>query len=187
MAVNPGLLEVDGAFWFYVDTCQVNVSNNLLRTHAHLSVGHGLCSAYPLLGAYLLTTYTYKCMCLLTRVYSIPTTGPTFLRMISDVTCFMKNVTCALYNTRFQCVIQSHHYCIQGTILLNSRTHTHFVNTWISNTSMNHIGTPPNWIREYSALNAAMWSMWSKHATCVIISWLSCTWVQYVSHISSKK
>ena len=30
-----------------------------------------LISAYPLLGAHLLTTYTYKRMCLLTRVYSV--------------------------------------------------------------------------------------------------------------------
>ena len=32
---------------------------------------HPLFSAYPLLGAYLLTTYTYKLMRLLTRVYGV--------------------------------------------------------------------------------------------------------------------
>ena len=32
---------------------------------------HPLSSTYPLLGTYLLTTYTYKRMCLLTRVYGI--------------------------------------------------------------------------------------------------------------------
>ena len=32
---------------------------------------HLLLSTYPLLGTYLLTTYTYKCMHLLTRIYSM--------------------------------------------------------------------------------------------------------------------
>ena len=66
--VNNGLFVEDVAFWFYVDTCEVNNSNDLLHTHARLwgvvSL-HPLFSAYPLLGAYLLTTYTYKRMRLL--------------------------------------------------------------------------------------------------------------------------
>ena len=38
MAASHDLFEEDGAFWFYVDTCQVNACNDLLRTqsHAHL-------------------------------------------------------------------------------------------------------------------------------------------------------
>ena len=70
----------------------------------------------------------------------------------------------------FHCVIRSHH-CIQSTILLNSRTHTHFVDAWIS---MNRIWTPPNWIREYGALNAAIWS---KYATRIIFS-------SYIQHMT---
>ena len=78
MAASPGLFEEDGVFWFYVDTCQVNASKDLLHTHARractcrawLSMDP-LFSAYPLLGAYLLTTYTCKRMRLLTRVYGM--------------------------------------------------------------------------------------------------------------------
>ena len=73
-AIN-GLFEEDR---FYVDTCQVNMSKDLLHTHAchactcraWLSL-HPLFSAYRLLGTYLFTTYTYKCIHSLTRVYSI--------------------------------------------------------------------------------------------------------------------
>ena len=36
MAANDGLFKEDRAFWFYVDTCQVNASKDLLHTHAHL-------------------------------------------------------------------------------------------------------------------------------------------------------
>ena len=54
----------------------MNASKDLLHTHARcvctcrawLSL-HPLFSAYPLLGTYLLTTYTYKRIRLLTRVY----------------------------------------------------------------------------------------------------------------------
>ena len=76
MAANIGLFEEDRTFWFYVDTCQVNESNDLLahsslpQCRAWLSL-HPLFSACLLLGAYLLTTYTYKRMRLLTRVYGI--------------------------------------------------------------------------------------------------------------------
>ena len=70
MPTNHSLLEEDGVFWFYVNTHQVNASNDLLHHSAAyysrqtacrvwLSL-HPLFNAYPLLGAYLLTTYTYK-------------------------------------------------------------------------------------------------------------------------------
>ena len=77
-AVFDGLFKEDRVFWLYVDTCQVNASKDLLHTHARrvctcrawLSL-HPLFSAYSLLGAYLLTTYTYKRIRLLTRIYGI--------------------------------------------------------------------------------------------------------------------
>ena len=54
------------------------ITNAIIRIQSCPPVGHGfhfiqhLFSAYPLLGAYLFTTYTYKHICLLTtRVYSI--------------------------------------------------------------------------------------------------------------------
>ena len=66
------------------------MSKDLLQAHARrvctcrawLSL-HPLFSAYPLLGAYLLTTYTYKRICLLTRVY-----GTIFLRSDAATTIF---------------------------------------------------------------------------------------------------
>ena len=36
MGVNNGLFVEDVAFWLYVDTCEVNKSNDLLHTHARL-------------------------------------------------------------------------------------------------------------------------------------------------------
>ena len=36
MAANHSLFKEGGAFWFFVDTCQVNVSKDLLHTHAYL-------------------------------------------------------------------------------------------------------------------------------------------------------
>ena len=36
MAMNHSPFKEDGAFWFYVNTCQVNVANDLLHTHACL-------------------------------------------------------------------------------------------------------------------------------------------------------
>ena len=66
MAASDCLFKV---FWFYVNTCQVNVSQDVLHIHACcfctcracLSL-HPLFSTYPLLGACLLTIYTYKHM-----------------------------------------------------------------------------------------------------------------------------
>ena len=40
-AASDGLFEEDRVFWFYVDTCQVNASKDLLHTHACLPVGCG--------------------------------------------------------------------------------------------------------------------------------------------------
>ena len=69
MAANSSLFKVDEAFWFYVDTCLV--TGALMPVcRAWLSL-HPLFSAFPLLGAYLLATYTYKCMRLLTRLYNM--------------------------------------------------------------------------------------------------------------------
>ena len=77
MATNHGLLKKDGFFWFYVHTHQVNGSNDVLDHSAayysyarwlslHLHFVHIL-----YLDAYLLTTYTYKYMHLLTKVYGM--------------------------------------------------------------------------------------------------------------------
>ena len=42
MAANHGLLEEDGVFWFYVDTCQVNACNDPLHiTVVKPPVGRG--------------------------------------------------------------------------------------------------------------------------------------------------
>ena len=44
LAASHGLFEEDGAFWFYVSTCQVNASNTIycvVRTHARRLVGRG--------------------------------------------------------------------------------------------------------------------------------------------------
>ena len=67
-------LKEDGAFWFYIDTCQMNTSKlaiycTLMPTCRALLTLHSFFSAYALLGTYLLTAYIYKCMRLLTRVY----------------------------------------------------------------------------------------------------------------------
>ena len=48
MAVNRSLFKEDGAFWLYVDTCQVNNLRTFMPT-----VGLGFIAslnAYPLLG-----------------------------------------------------------------------------------------------------------------------------------------
>ena len=80
MVVNHGLLDEDRVFWFLsiltrwtcltiycvIALCITVMPACRVRLSLHL-----LISAYPLLGAYLLNTYTYKCMHFLTRVYSI--------------------------------------------------------------------------------------------------------------------
>ena len=74
MAASHGLFEEDGVFWFYADTCQVNTFKDLLTLMPTCRVWlslHRLFSAHHLLGTYLLTTYTYMRMRLLTRVYGM--------------------------------------------------------------------------------------------------------------------
>ena len=73
MAVSDSLFEEDGVFRFCVDTCQLNMSKDLLYTHARrFCTCRVWLSMHPLLSAYLLTTYTYKRIRLLTRIYGIP-------------------------------------------------------------------------------------------------------------------
>ena len=67
-----------GCIWQKLASSQVNVSKDVLHFHAHRSYTcrawlslHPLFSTYPLLGACLLTIYTYKRIHLLTRVYGI--------------------------------------------------------------------------------------------------------------------
>ena len=80
MAVIHSLME-DGVFWFYINTWQVNVSTLVIYCiiELHIAVmptckcGFN-CTPYLayilyIPGAYLLNTYTYKRVWLLTRVY----------------------------------------------------------------------------------------------------------------------
>ena len=94
MTANHTLFEKEGVFGFHVSTCHlkqlVAVAEDMFTlystdrsivVHVHvvyvpraIHVGRGfiitsLFGAYPLLGAYLLTTYTYKRIRLLTGVY----------------------------------------------------------------------------------------------------------------------
>ena len=96
MTANHTLFEKEGVFGFHVSTCHleqlVAVAEDMftlystdrsIAVHVHVAyvpraihVGRGfiftsLFGAYPLLGAYLLTTYTYKRIRLLTGVYGI--------------------------------------------------------------------------------------------------------------------
>ena len=96
MTANHTLFEKEGVFGFHVSTCHleqlVAVAEDMftlystdrsIAVHVHvvyvpraIPVGRGfiitsLFGAYPLLGAYLLTTYTYKRIRLLTRVYGM--------------------------------------------------------------------------------------------------------------------
>ena len=101
MTANQTLFEKEGVFGFHVSTCHleqlVAVAEDMftlystdrsIAVHVHVAyvprsihVGRGfiitsLFGAYPLLGAYLLTTYTYKRIRLLTGVYSIWISAP---------------------------------------------------------------------------------------------------------------
>ena len=51
MAASDGLFEEDGVFWFYVGTCQVNASKNLLHTHTRRAC---TCRAWLFLYLYLM-------------------------------------------------------------------------------------------------------------------------------------
>ena len=96
MTANHTLFEKEGVFGFHVSTCHLEQliavaedmftlysTDRSIAVHVHVAyvpcaihVGRGfiitsLFGAYPLLGAYLLTTYTYKRIRLLTGVYGI--------------------------------------------------------------------------------------------------------------------
>ena len=94
MTANHTLFEKEGVFEFHVSTCHLEQlvavdmftlysTDRSIAVHVHVAyvpreihVGRGfiitsLFGAYPLLGAYLLTTYTYKRIRLLTGVYGM--------------------------------------------------------------------------------------------------------------------